>query len=226
MTARAKEPFHFFTRLSLTSMTGIKAKNLQELLESLKTVPETVVYYHTHRFLQQHQYLVPEPPNDFAYWVTNMLQNKKLGERLAAIDTVQFNTLSDLRAAFVRVLEESLKENNNDRQAPPEGEEFHFMQAVRFSLPTPYQAWDLGEFVSCLKKVSISSLYLHIFEARLRPPLGINDFSYWLDNQLAEKELAKKIAGFDPYTQTLEGLRVRIIGFMEQRLKEIPRAAP
>lgn len=206
-------------------MTGIRAKNLRELLENLKTVPESVLYQHTHRFLQQYQYLVPEPPNDFAYWVTQMLQDERLGERLASIDTVRFSSLESLRQALVSVMEEHLKGGENSREAPS-GKEFHFMRAIRFSVPTRHIAHDLSEFADCLKKVSISSLYLHIFEARLRPPLGVNDFSYWFETNLNEKDLARNVSGLDPYTQTLEGLRSRIIGFVEKRLEEMSHAAP
>ncbi len=224
MIPRASEPFRFFTRFSLTVLTGIKAKDLKELLEHIKAVPESVIYEHTHRFLQQHQHLIPEPPNDFAYWATHILQDEILGERLAAIDTIRFNSLNDLRHAIIAAIENHLKKNNNIRQVPV-GKEFHFMRAIRFSIPTQHQANDLAEFLDGLKKVSISSLYLHIFEARLRPPLGINDFSHWFEAQLGEKALAKKVAGLDPYTQTLEGLRSRIISFIEKRLQEISYAA-
>lgn len=198
-------------------MTGIRVGNLRDLLENLKTVPESVLYQHTHRFLQQYQYLVPEPPNDFAYWVTQMLQDEKLGERLAAIDTVRFNSLEGLRQALVSAIEEHLKGGEISRESPS-GKEFHFMRAIRFSVPTRYIAHDLSEFADCLKKVSLTSLYLHIFEARMRPPLGVNDFSYWFETQLNEKDLARKVSGLDPYTQTLEGLRSRIIGFVGKRL--------
>ena len=205
-------------------MTGIKAKDLKELLERLKTVPESVIYQHTHRFLEQHQYLVPEPPNDFSYWVTEILQDEKLGERLATIDTIRFSSIKDLREALVSAIENHLEKYPNLRRVP-EGKEFHFMGAIRFSMPTPHQAYDLAEFMNCLKKVSVSSLYLHIFEARLRPPLGTNDFSQWFEIQLGEKELARKVAGLDPYTQTLEGLRSRVGGFVQKRVEELSRAA-
>ena len=224
MISRAQEPFHFFSRLILTRMTGVTAKNLQELLEHLKTVPESVIYQHTHQFLQQHHYLVPEPPNDFGYWVTHMLLDEELGERLMAIDIMRYHSLSDLRQAFVSVIESHLAKHNNLHQVP-KGKEFHFMSAVRFSMPTHYQAYDLAEFMRCLQKVSISSLYLHIFEAKMRAPLGINDFSYWFKTQLGEKELAKKVTALDPYMQTLEGLRAKIILLIQNRLKEIPHAA-
>lgn len=224
MIPRAKEPFRFFTRLSLTVLTGIKAKDLKELLEHTKTVPESVIYEHTHKFLQQHQYLIPEPPNDFAYWVAHMLQDEILGERLAAIDTVRYNSLNDLRQAIVSTIENHLKKGDSTRQAPA-GKEFYFMRAIRFSVPTQHRAYDLVEFLEELKKVSISSLYLHVFEAKLRPPLGINDFSQWFETELGEKDLAKKVAGLDPYNQTLDGLRSRIARFIEKRLQESSYAA-
>lgn len=218
MIPKATEPFHFFTLLSLTVMTDIKARDLQELLEHLQTVPESVIYQHTHRFLQAHQYLVPEPPNDFADWVTHMIQDEKLGERLAAIDTVRFHSLEDLRQALVSTIEEYLPKASSPRQVP-EGKEFHFMKAVRFSIPTSYVAYDLAEFAGCLKKLSIWSLYFHVFEARLRPPLGINDFSHWFATQLGETELAKQVERMDPYTQTLEGLRSKILGLVQKSLE-------
>ena len=59
---------------------------------------------------------------------------------------------------------------------------------------------------------------------RLRPPLGINDFSNWFETQLGDGDLARKVAGLDPYTRTLEGLRSRIIAIVEQRLEELASA--
>ena len=58
---KAKEPFKFYTQLHIPELTGLKAANLQELLDLIKTVSGSVIYHHTHRFLQQHQYLSPEP---------------------------------------------------------------------------------------------------------------------------------------------------------------------
>jgi hypothetical protein len=220
---RAKEPFRFFIRLSLAFATGRRAKSLADLLEGIRTAPESVIYHHTHRFLQQHQTLVPEPPNDFAYWITNVFSDESLGERLAAVDTVRFSSLVELRTALAGVLEEHLASHSAAPVA--EGKEFFFMSARRFSIATPFEAWDLTEFAAALKRVSISSLYLHIFEARLRPPLGVNDFSDWFRRELGEETLADRVQRMDPYTQTLEGLRARILEMVEKRLEEQSRAS-
>ena len=220
---RAREPFRFFTRLCLTRLTGLQARNLAELLEHLKAAPVSVIYQHTHRFLRQHQYLVPEPPNDFAYWVGNILGNEQLGERLAAIDTLRFGSLEELKAALVETIEGHLESRLGGPDVP-EGKEFHFMQAVRFSIPTRHEAHDLAEFVDCLRRVSLSSLYLHLFEALMKPPLGVNDFATWLESQLDDKALARKVSNLDPYTQTLEGLRSRLIAMVERELEGLSHA--
>lgn len=219
---KAKEPFRFFTRLSLTAATGVTASDLRELLEGIKTVPDAAVYTHTHRFIQQYQFLVPEPANDFAVWAIEALQDEAAGEKLAAIDTVRYNTIGELRQALATVLEDHLKRHPSARSAP-KGEEFHFMRSIRFSVPTPYQAENLSEFCEALRKVSISSLYLHVFEARLRPPLGINDFSVWFERDLGEKGLAAKVARLDPYSRTHEALRGDILRMVESRLQEPSR---
>jgi hypothetical protein len=63
---RAQNPFHFVSRINLTECTQWRANSLEELLRHLRAVPSSVIYYHTHHFLRQHQFLSPEPPNDFA----------------------------------------------------------------------------------------------------------------------------------------------------------------
>lgn len=217
--ARARRPFRFFTRLCLTSLTGRKAGNLEELLRHLEAAPEAVIYQHTYRFLRRHQYLVPEPPNDFAYWVANILGDERLGEQLAAVDTIRFGSLEELKRALVEPIRRHVEGRGNGT-AVPEGKEFHFMQAVRFSVPTAHEAQDLAGFARCLKQVSPSSLYLHLFESLLRPPPGVNDFAAWLQGEVDEPGLARKVSSLDPYTHTLEGLRSTLITMVERRLEE------
>ena len=119
---------------------------------------------------------------------------------------MRFDTIGALRSALVEAVEDHLKRHPRERRAP-EGDEFHFLRSIRFSVPAGREAWDLGEFLEALRKASAASLYLHVFEARLRPPLGLNDFSAWLGRELGEKELAGKIARLDPYSHAHEALR-------------------
>lgn len=203
-------PFHFYTRLNLVELLGRRAVNVRELLEGVRVVPGTSIYHHTHRFLQQHHYLSPEPPNDFAFWVTNSLGLDALGERLASVDTVRFRKIEELRQSLIGVLEGSGEADGSRRVEAPEGEEFHFMSARTFILPTPYEAASLEEFREALRKVSINSIYFHMFEARLRLEQGENDFANWFE-AVGQAELARDVSRLDPYTITLEGLRRTLI---------------
>ena len=211
--------FHFYTRLNLPLLLGRRAHNIPELLAGLKAAPGASVYYHTHRFLQQHHFLSPEPPNDFAFWVTGALGLDALGERLAAVDTVKFRTIFSLRDKYVEVLEAYARGAKSPSPSCPEGEEFHFLSCRTFILPVRRQAVDLAEFLDILKTVSINSIYFHMFEARLRLERGENDFSNWFEG-IGRKDLAAEVARLDPYTMTLEGLRKILIQKVERYVQD------
>lgn len=215
---RAKQPFRFFTRLHLRELTGQKATNLSDLLAIIKEVPGSVIYHHTHHFLQQHQYLSPEPPNDFAYWAREVLNEDVLAERLSSIDIQEYGTIRSLREKIIEVIENYLRTSKRRQVSAPEGEEFYFIKSISFVIPTEYAAYTLREFRNILKEVTIDAIYFHMFEARLRLEKQANDFSFWLDTSLEETELACAIAELDPYSYTMEGLRAKIIRLIDQRL--------
>ena len=212
--------FRFYTRLHLRVLTGLKASNIEELLGLVKKVPGSSIYYHTHHFLQQHQHLSPEPPNDFAHWITNALNEDVLGEKVASIDTIQHHSIRSLRNEIIKTIEDYIKENPRVklRFASP-GKIFYFIKSISFILPTPHLAKNLRDFLSALKNISVDSIYFHMFEARLRLDKETNDFSFWLGTSLMEIELARKITALDPYTYTMEDLRKKLIGIVEERIK-------
>jgi len=213
---KAKEPFKFYTRLHLSELTGQRASSLTQLLKLIQNVPGSSIYHHTHRFLQQHQYLSPEPPNDFAYWVSEILGEDELGEKLASIDTVQFSSIRSLREVIIAKIQDYLKDNPLSKlKFSQKEEEFYFIKSISFVLPTDYIAHDLEEFANILEKITMDSIYYHIFESRLRLEKKTNDFSNWVETSIGDKNLADKIAQLDPYTHTLENLRktlIKIIG--------------
>ncbi|HMK77475.1 MAG TPA: DUF5752 family protein [Thermodesulfobacteriota bacterium] len=215
---KAKDPFRFQSRTYIKELTGLRAKNLMELVDTLKKVPDSVIYYHTHRFFEEHHYLIPEPSNDFAVWVNDVLGEEILGERLASVNTFEFPSLGALRERIVVIIEEHLAGGTNSREAMP-GREFCFMKSVSVVISTPYVAHDLREFVEALRKISLGSLYFHVFESRLRLGRGLNDFTIWLQDSLEEAELGDEIARLDPYTYTLEGLRSAFIQLIEKRIE-------
>lgn len=216
---KAKEPFRFVTRLHLTELTGLKASTLEEMAAILKIVSGSCIYHHTHRFLQQHQNLSPEPPNDFAYWVANILGEEELGERLASIDVVQFTSIRSLREKIIQTIENYLKSHRSaSKRFAEQGDEFYFIKSVSFIIPTKYEAADLAEFTAILKKITADSIYFHIFESRIRLGKKDNDFSNWFEHSLQDKDLAVKIARLDPYTFTMEDLRDTMVRILEKRI--------
>ncbi|NQT90587.1 MAG: hypothetical protein HQ558_04970 [Candidatus Omnitrophica bacterium] len=148
---KAKNPFYFCTHLELRESTGLKARNAQELVKTIKDVPGSVIYYHTHVFLQQHQFVSPEPPNAFAYWVSTVLGEDALGEKLGSIDICQFQTIRELREKIIEVIEAFLFDAKELRHAPA-GKEFDFTKSKTFVFPTSYTAYNLAEMVEALKR--------------------------------------------------------------------------
>ncbi|MBI2884882.1 MAG: hypothetical protein HYY15_01770 [Candidatus Omnitrophica bacterium] len=217
---RATLPFRFYTSLLLQEATGLRAATLPQLVRLLREVPEGCLYYHTRYFLLQH-HLADEPMNDFAFWVTKALGERPLGERLAGIDAMQL-TLPALRERIIGLIEDYLREQPTAQlRFASEGEEFFFLTAIHVILPTPLTAWTLDEFAEGLERVSLHSIYFHLFDARLKLGCSTNDFTLWLDTEMGEPGLAKRIAELEPYTSTLPALQASLAALVRQRLAEM-----
>lgn len=215
---KASHPFRFNTHVHLAELTGLRAGNLIQLLEILKTAPEPLIYYHTHHALEENQYFHPDLSNDFSNWVRTSLDNDILAEKLANLSTYEYSSLTLFRDKLVDTIQEYII-HNPDQSDAPDGREFYFMKSVSVILPTAYQANDLREFVEALRRISPGSLYFHIFESRLRLGKQLNDFSVWLEKDLDEGNLGQEIAKIDPHTYTLEGLRSLLIRVIEKHIK-------
>ena len=219
MPFKASEPFIFYSSLHLVELTKVRAVSLPELVGHIRAIDSSSIYFHTHQFVRQHLYLSPEPPNDFAYWVSDVLNDERLGEALSAIDITAFPSIGSIREALISTIESELEKRPRLKNLIcPEGEEFNFLKSVGFILPTDYKASDLYEFSNHLRHISLDSIYFHMFEARLRLERPTNDFSYWIATSLGEEELAVNVARIDPYTQTGEGIRATILKLLDIRL--------
>lgn len=206
-------PFAFMTKVEQPILIGRQARSVSELLAGIESVPVSSVYYHTHRFLEQQRSISPEPPNDFAYWVANDLGNEPLAERLASIDIAHLDSVEEIRAGIAGILRRFAEEFGDSLRAP-DGEEFHFMTFQAFVLGTPLSASTVGELKECVRRTDVNSLRYHMFDARLRFGRKENDFSIWL-RAAGKAPRADRIARLDPYTQTVEGLRRRIIEILD-----------
>lgn len=220
---RAQAPFKFHTSFILQEATGLRAATLPQLVERLREVPVGCIYHHTHYFLLAHHYLTPEPTNDFAYWIGEVLAEERLGEQLATIDILQYGSLDDLRRVMIAAIERYLEQYPLARfKFASDGEEFFFVKSIHLILPTRHQAWTLQEFAQAIQHVSAHALYYHIFDARLRLGRPTNDFAVWLE-QLGASDLAKEIGALDPYAHTMEALRSTLVSLIQPYLMEHDR---
>lgn len=204
------EPFVFHTERRLVALTGLRASNLIQLLEHLRDVPGSSIFYHTHHMYLAHHFETPTVSNDFALWVSRALQEDALGEKLAAIDLLSFTSLRSLREALIAAIEPYAGGPERFERNCPSRDEFHFCRSKSFIMPTGLVADDPKGFFETLPRVTNASLFFHFFEARLRLGRPTNDFSQWLAGQ-GEEPLAKAINALDPYSMTLDEFKQRII---------------
>lgn len=212
------EPFVFYTERRLVALTGRRATNLAELLDHLRRVSGSSIFYHTHYLYLAHHFEKPRFYNEFANWVSHALQEERLAERLAAIDLLAMTSIRDLREAIIAVVERHLRDDARSLRDSPPGDEFHFCEAKSFIMPTGMVAHDVPEFFELVGRVTNSCLHFHFFEARLRLERPTNDFSQWLKD-LGESRLARSIDRLNPYLVTLEELKEQIVRIGRRRLR-------
>ncbi len=202
--------FVFDTALRLVTLTGLRAQSLRELRARLPEVPLSSIFQHTHQEYLAHDFQRSQHYNDFARWVSDTLREEALGEKLAAIDLLAFTTLEELRGEIIATIDTYLAQlDRASYECRPE-DAFHFCQSRSFVLPTGLVAHDVPEFFAKVASISNASLYFHFFEARLRLGRRTSDFSRWLSDR-GRDDLAGAIDKLNPYTRSLDELRVDIV---------------
>jgi hypothetical protein len=210
MIQEAAQPFQFTAAANLTRVCPQKATTLKELHSLLSQVSDASIFHHTFQSLEAFHYLTEGFVNDFAQWTLAACNENPLAEQLAAVDVRDYVSLSDLRARLVEVLGDYVRENPAacDRCG---FEPFYFLETVSVTIPSGATVRTLKEFVAGLESASLSSIHFHFLTSRLRLQLISNDFSLWLRTSLDLPELAEQIERIDIYTNTLEGVRGKII---------------
>src|SRR5262249_12464657 len=148
----------FNTVWRLVELTGQSAHNLQELVDTLREVSGSCIFFHTHQGFLAHHFEKPVVYNDFAAWVDEALQEDALAEKLSAIDLLAFTSIRELREAIIRMIDAHLAVARRMRVSPP-GDEFYFCKSRSFVLPTGIVAQDIPDFFQKLRTISNSSLY-------------------------------------------------------------------
>ena len=215
----AAEPFIFLGCLELSELTGHEAHDARELLAELHRVPVESIFCHTAAALL-HRPGVPEAyPNDFAFWAATELSDRRLAERLAAVDVFPSGAAAGVREGLIATVEDHLQHLS----APPpqsQGDPFRFLEVHLIPVPTGHQARTLREFRDALTLVDASALFYHSIEARYRQRRGRGDFAEWIDTALGRPDLAERLGHIDPYVGSLERLRDRHLSVLSRALDE------
>jgi hypothetical protein len=95
------EPFRFYTESHFAELTGLNVSNLPQLPATLREVPGSSVFYHTHQWFLSHHFEKPVVYNNFAVWVGEALREDAPSEKLAPTDTLAFTSARQLREAVV-----------------------------------------------------------------------------------------------------------------------------
>ncbi len=216
----ARSPFYFNSASHLLRIGREKATNLQELLEAVRTCPESSIFQHTFQTLEEHHFIKEGFSNDFSHWAFAACNEVELAERLAAIDIREFTSISSLRERIVHLMETYLQKN--PRAATRTAmEPFYLMASDLVVVPTPYVARNLEEFADGMRKVTIHAIYYHFIDARLRLKLNTNDFSIWLEQEMEMGQTADRLNRIDIYTSTLEGVRRSILKVIEAEMARV-----
>lgn len=215
MSAPAKS-FVFYTSVPLVELTGRAARSVRQLAEEAERAEAASIFFHTHDYVREHHFLSQEYPSDFAYWAAEILQEKGLGERLAFVDLRHFTSLESLRAEILAILK-NVSGKRAEREVLP-GLEFHFRKSINIVVPTGHTAANLAEFRQGIARVDHNCLYFHLIESLLRDEQPGNDFSNWLVECLGKEKLAAQIAQIDPYTNTLDQTRQKLLALADREL--------
>lgn len=208
--------FQFSSSASLEMLTGRRAFTLEDFLDLLRTCRASSIFYHTFSaFLKLREAEVPYN-SDFAIWVAESLNEKTLAEKLTAVDFREYGTVEELRERLIELIEAYGAEKPSAFLKTAE-EPFDLFDITRVVYLTDKFAYDLSSFRDQLASISIYSLYLHFIESRPEK-LEDNEISRWIEESLGLSVLADKIRRIDLGVYSLEGLRSRILHYIDEHL--------
>lgn len=209
-------PFVFHGCLAVRELVGPEARDARALLDGLGQVSDDMLFTHTAGTMLRRPVQADAWPNDFALWAATELGDQALAERLAMVDVFDAGSLEALRANLVTVLEDHL--HRGPVAAAPAVEPFVFLRAHVVPVPLGVTASTLREFRDGLALVDGSAIFYHVVEVRYRLGRDRGDFAEWCEHGLGRTDLAERLARIDAHVGSLERIRDRCLGVIEDAL--------
>jgi Family of unknown function (DUF5752) len=214
----AARPLHFAGCVELRQTLDVHAHDERELVSRIAEVPPDSIYFHTFGYFLRHHPQTTAYGNDFARWAALEIGDRALAERPAVVDPFAFPRLDALRDHLAAILGDHLQRHAAGGRLEFD-RAFHFQRSHIVEVPLGLAAASLAEFRAGLARVDESAIYLHAVETRVRAR-GAEAFTTWLGDALGMPELAERFERVDPYLTTLERVRGRLLGFVDEALED------
>lgn len=211
--------FQFSSSAYLEKLTGKKAHNLDELLKLIESCSLSSIFYHTFSALRKLREVHVPYTNDFAVWISRNLHKEALSEKLGAIDLTEYNTIENLRAHIIEIIEDS-KDQNPPAFQKKADEPFYLCDVTRIVYLTDKFAYNLESFREALDSISIDSLYFHFIESRLYNQNHLDDISTWIEQSQGLSKLAQGIRNIDISVYTLNETKAKIAELIDEHLSK------
>jgi hypothetical protein len=212
-------PFQFVGCVEVRQALDRRALDERELMDRLEEVPAGSIFYHTHGYFLRHRPITTPYGNDFAAWVAVHVRDQALAERLAVVNPFEFRDVEDLREELTSTIHDHLLRLSSVPQVEF-GEPFYFQQSHLVEVQLGPPCTTLTEFRAQLAEVEVSSIYVHMIEARTRLGRPSDDFAEWVRTSLGLPALADGIERLDTYMTSLERVRARILSLVDTALAE------
>ncbi|HET9250678.1 MAG TPA: DUF5752 family protein [Candidatus Eisenbacteria bacterium] len=157
--------FEFLTPSALEVPAGSAAADLEALRAGIASVTPASLLQHVTRIPVRHPHARDIPENDFARWVGDALQLPEVSERLAFAGSSPANSLEDLRASLLGVLDRvPVKERKREAA---EGAAFHFIEARLVLAPLDIRASEPAQLIEIWPWIDLPAAFYHLVEAPL-----------------------------------------------------------
>lgn len=159
----ASRAFRFFTPATLESPAGVTAWNLDSLRSGIESVPASSLFHHVLRIPARFPAVRDLPEHDFARWVGDALQLPEVSERLAFVGSAPVESVDQLRAALLGVLDRTSP--GDRRREAADGAAFHFVEVRTALVPLGLEASDPVDTIEVWPTLDLGSAFLHLVEA-------------------------------------------------------------
>lgn len=155
--------FELHGAVYLYQSTGTRAANLDDLLRLIREADAQTLFLHTQMPRLRSSLGEDTPTDDLSAWVSGVVQDREIGERLAFATHTTSPSIEEVRAALVQVLEAVPERTRIERDAP-HGGEFEPLRFDAVSVPTGLHVETPEDLVEALGRSDRTVWFHHLIE--------------------------------------------------------------